>query len=223
MRSPLTYVKNATFLLFILLSTTTVAKDHTIGILVFDDVLTSDITAPLEVFGIASKQSWFNDYDVITINVGNKPSITTEEGLTLTVDDHISNQPKVDILLVPSSYDMQPLLNNPSLISYLKTTASHADWLASNCSGSFLLAEAGLLNGLKATTWSGGESELARAYPKVDVQVDQNVVIDKNVITSNGSLVSYQAAFTLLAQLTSEKNVNKVKETLQLERFLTQI
>ncbi len=220
MRDSFSILKNAVFILLVFFSATALAEKHKIGILVFDDVLTSDVTAPLEVFGIASKKSWFTDYDVITINVGNEPAITTEEGLKLVVDDHISNQPQVDVLLVPSSYDMTSLLKNAALIKYLQTTAEQADWMASNCSGAFLLAEAGLLDGVKATTWSGGEGKLAKAYPNVDVQVDQNVVVDKNVITSNGSLVSYQAAFTLLAQLTSQKNVDEVKDTLQLERFL---
>ena len=57
------------------------SADKRIGIIVFDGVLTSDITAPIEVFGIASRKSWFSDYETITINVGSQDTITTEEGL----------------------------------------------------------------------------------------------------------------------------------------------
>jgi len=195
------------------------AADKRIGILVYDGVLTSDITAPLEVFGVANKKSWFSNYDVIVINVANTPTITTEEGLKLGTDSWIGAQPEVDVLIVPSSYDMEPLIQNEQLINFVKTTANTAEWIASNCSGSSILAEAGLLNQRKATTWFGGESGLKRNYPEVNVQFDQNVVIDGNIITSNGSLVSYQAALILLGKMTSERKANEVAGALQYQRF----
>lgn len=195
------------------------AADKRIGILVFDGVLTSDITAPIEVFGIANKKSWFSNYETILINVENNPSVTTEEGLKLGTDSWIGAQPEVDVLIVPSSYDMKPLIKNQQLISFIQSTANKAEWMASNCSGAFILAEAGLLNQRKATTWFGGESSLKSSYPEVNVQFDQNIVIDGNIITSNGSLVSYQAALTLLGKMTSERKANEVAEALQYKRF----
>lgn len=194
------------------------AADKRIGILVFDGVLTSDITAPLEVFGIASRKSWLNDYTVLTINVGDKAVVTTEEGLKIKVDEYLFDQPQVDILLVPSAYNMTPLLQNQHLISYIRNTAKRAEWMASNCSGAFLLAEAGVLDGKRATTWAGGERDLAKAYPAVLVQEDRNYVIDGNVITSNGSVVSYQAALALLEQIASKSKAKEVRDALQMDR-----
>lgn len=204
--------------LCVVMTTSVQAADKRIGIIVFDGVLTSDITAPLEVFGIASRQSWFSDYEVVTINVGDNAVVTTEEGLQLKVDHHLSQAPEVDVLLLPSAYEMKPLLNNKNLIRYIQQTAVQAEWMASNCSGAFLLAEAGVLDGKRATTWAGGEGELAKAYPAVLVQEDTNYVIDGNVITSNGSVVSYQAALALLEQMSSKGRVAEVRETLQMDR-----
>ncbi|GLQ33561.1 DJ-1/PfpI family protein [Litoribrevibacter albus] len=200
------------------MSTPAMADDKRIGIIVFDGVLSSDVTAPIEVFGIASKKSWFSDYETLVINVGESELITTEEGITLKVDAHVKDQPKVDVLLMPSSYDMDSLLENQALIQYIQKTSKTADWMASNCSGAFVLAEAGVLDGKKATTWAGGESDLESAYPKVDVQFDTNYVIDGNVITSNGSVVSYQAALALLEQMSSERRAKEVEEALQMQR-----
>lgn len=197
------------------------AESKKIGILVFDGVLTSDVTAPLEVFGVASRKSWFSEYTPVVINVKNNRSIITEEGLSLNTDSWIGDNPDVDVLIIPSSYSMKPLIHNEQLISYIKQTAKHAQWMASNCSGAFLLGEAGILDNLKATTWAGGEKELQNAYPKINVQFDQNVVVDRNVITSNGSLVSYQAALVLLGKMTSESKANEVAEALQYKRFST--
>lgn len=204
---------------FIMLSQPALAEDKKIGILVFDGVLTSDITAPLEVFGVASRKTWFSDYTPVVISVEDQSSITTEEGLQLATDSWIGANPEIDVLIVPSSYDMDPLIDNPHLINYISRTAKSAEWVASNCSGAFLLGEAGILNGKKATTWAGGESDLQGAYPAIDVQFDSNVVVDGQVITSNGSLVSYQAALLLLSKMTSESKANEVADTIQYSRF----
>jgi len=209
------------FLLFAsLVSVQTVAKSR-IGVLVYDGVLTSDVTAPLEVFGIASKQSWFTDYEVITISPTKTPTITTEEGLTIQVDSWIGEQLQLDALITTSSYNMGPLLKNKQLINFIKQTNENAQWIASNCSGSYLLAEAGLLNGKQATTWAGGEKDLKKDYPAVNVQFDQNVVVDGKYITSNGSIVSYQAALVLLENMTSKNKADEVAEVLQYARLAT--
>jgi len=199
------------------------AAKKTIGILVFDGVLSSDVTSPLEVFGVASKLSWFSSYKVKTIGMSKKNFITTEEGLKLGVDTSIEQNPKVDVLIIPSRYEMESLINNQQLIKFIKDHAKTVEWIASNCSGSSLLAEANVLDNRKATTWAGGEQAFQQKYPKVKVQFDTNVVVDDNVITSNGSLVSYQSALTLLRLMTSSTKAKEVAEALQFSRVSNQI
>lgn len=197
------------------------ASNKTIGIVVFDGVLTSDVTAPLEVFGIASKQAWFKDYTVKTVGVTEQSSITTEEGLRIGVDSRITQKEAFDVLIIPSSYSMKPLLKNKALITFIQQQARTAKWIASNCSGAELLAKANVLDGKKATTWAGGEAALQRRYPNVNVQTDKNIVVDGNILTSNGSLVSYQAALRLLRLMTSQETAQKVAEALQYSRLST--
>ena len=83
----------------------------------------------------------------------------------------------------------------------------------------FCWGEAGILDGKKATTWAGGEDELAKAYPGIDVQYNQNVVVDAGVVTSNGGPISYQGAFELLAKLSSEKFSKEISNTIQFGRL----
>ena len=208
------------FLLLVLaVSNFAQAAKNTIGILVYDGVLTSDITAPIEVFGAASRKAWFSNYEVVLISPTKQDYITSEEGLTIKVDYSIFDALKLDVLLVPSTYNMSPLLKNDDLIAFIKAQSKQAKWLASNCSGAFLLAEAGVLDSLKATTWAGGESDLKSDYPLVNVQFDQNVVVDRNVITSNGSIISYQAALLLLEKLSSAAFANEIAESIQWPRL----
>ncbi|PMG98101.1 DJ-1/PfpI family protein [Vibrio lentus] len=211
------------FISLFLLAPTASAKNKKIGILVYDGVLTSDVTAPLEVFGVASRLTWFSDYDVVTISVTDKPTVVTEEGLSIGVDAWIGDKPQLDVLILTSSYSMEPLLNNQTLINYIASTAKQAEWMASNCSGAYLLAEAGILDGKQATTWAGGEVDFQDDYPKVKVLADTNYVIDDKVLTSNGSLVSYQAALKLLNLMSSQSKAQEVADALQYSRFSNQV
>ena len=160
------------------------ASQSTIGILVFDGFLTSDVTAPVEVFGAATKESWFSAYKVVMISASKNKTVVSEEGLRVVADKTIYDDLELDVLLVPSAYDMDNFIADKNLISFIKKQGQSATWIASNCSGAFLLGEAGILDGKRATTWAGGEKGLAKSYPKINVQFDQNVVVDSNVITS---------------------------------------
>lgn len=215
-------VQGSIIILFLLaVSSIANAAKYTIGIIIYDGVLTSDVVAPLEVFGIATKQAWFSDYEVVAISPTAKKKIKTEEGLTITADKTIYDDLTLDVLLVGSAYDMKPYINNKDLINFIKVQHQHTLWTASNCSGAWLLGEAGILDGKKATTWAGGEKDLAHAYKKVDVQYDTNVVVDEGVITSNGSVVSYQSALILLEKLSSKKFSKEVADVLQFDRLKT--
>jgi transcriptional regulator GlxA family with amidase domain len=205
--------------IILLTSTSVYAATSKIGILVFDGFLTSDVTAPIEVFGTATKKSWFSSYEVVVISTEKNKEVVSEEGLKITADKTIYNDLKLDVLIVPSAYTMEKFLKNKDVIQFIKMQSLSTSWMASNCSGAFLLGEAGILDGKKATTWAGGEKELAKAYPKIKVKYDVNVVIDKNVITSNGGPVSYQAAFELLARLSSEKFSREISEAIQFNRL----
>lgn len=217
-----TLIGNITLLISVaLFSVPSFAAEKKIGVLVYDKVLSSDVTAPAEVFGVATRKSWFSDYEVILIGVDkDAPVITTEEGIRLTVDKTIYDNPKLDALIVTSSYVMDTLFENGDLTKFLKSQAKNVSWLASNCSGAFLYAHAGLLDGYTATTWAGGEKQLQREFPKINVIEDRNVVVDRNRISSNGGIPSYQAALVLLTQMSSERKAKEVFETIQLNRLI---
>ncbi len=232
------------FMAGILFAAPAVAGDKRIGILVFDKVLTSDVIAPAEVFGVATRKSWFSDYEVVFIGVERKPVITTEEGIRLPVDATIYDAPELDALIVASAYDMDwlfknddlteflrsqaktatwlgsRLFKNDDLTEFLRSQAKTATWLGSNCSGAFLYAHAGLLDGYRATTWAGGEAQLEREFPEIDVVFDQNVVVDRNRISSNGGVPSYQSALVMLSMMAGTGKAKTVYETIQLNRLI---
>lgn len=192
---------------------------RTIGIIAFDGVLTSEIIAPAEVFGIARKESWFADWEVLMIGVEDQPTVTTAEGITLGVACTIANAPELNVLIVPGAHSMNTLFTNEALNQFIKSHEETAQWISSNCSGAFLLANAGVLDGSQATTWFGGEEKLQAQFPQVQVVFDRPVVVDNRRLTSNGNLISYQAALVLLGKLTSIEHAHEVYEGLYIDRF----
>jgi len=188
-------------------------------VVVFDGVLTSDVTAPLEVFGAAARKAWLTEFEVTTVSADADVDIVTEEGLRMRADVVLSQAGDFDVLIVPSSYSMTPLVRNRALIEFVRRNAQNATWIVSNCSGARILAEAGLLDGRRATTWAGGEAAFQHDYPRVQVQRDQNYVIDGRFLTSNGGLVSYQGALALLSRIAGPEMAAEVASDLQAQRM----
>ncbi len=197
------------------------SKVYTIGIVVFDGVLTSEVIGPAEVFGIASQQDWFKGARVLLIGVEQQPTICTDEGIRLTVDATIADDLALDVLLVPGGNDMSHLLQHQKLNAFIQKHEESAQWLGSVCAGAFVLGNAGVLDGKQATTWFGGETRLQAQFPAIQVIQDKPVVLDKRRITANGGLVSYRAALVLLGQLTSAEHAHEVYENLGLDHLGT--
>jgi DJ-1/PfpI family protein len=122
------------------------------GFLVVDGVYNTELAAPYDVF----HHTQFHTkpgVQVFTVSPDGRP-VTTFEGLKLTPDYSFSNAPPIDILVVPSARgSMDADLQNQALIDWVRTTGGKARHVLSLCDGAFLLAKAGLLQGLPATTF----------------------------------------------------------------------
>lgn len=197
------------------------SKAYTIGIVVFDGVLTAEAIGPAEVFGIASQQDGLAGTKVLLIGINDQSTIRTEEGIQLTVDATIADDLVLDVLLVPGGNDMSHLLQHAKLNAFIHKQEESAQWLGSVCAGAFILGDAGVLDGKQATTWFGGEASLQAQFPAIEVIHDRPVVLDKRRITANGGLVSYRAALSLLGQLSSPEQAKTVYKSLNMDRLGT--
>lgn len=191
----------------------------TVGIIVFDGVLTSEVVGPAEVFAIAGQQAGLEGTQALLIGVEAKPSIRTEEGLRLGVDATLANELELDALIVPGGNDMQELLENQQLSAFIRQHEQQESWIGSVCAGAFVLGQAGVLDGKQATTWHGGETKLQSQFPTVQVVHDKPVVVDDRRVTANGGLVGYQAALVLLGQLAGAEQARAVYDSLGLDRL----
>ena len=191
----------------------------TIGIVTFDGVLTSEVVAPAEVFGMATQRDWFQNWRVVMIGVEQQAFVTTDEGLRLGVDCTLQDAPPLDVLIVPGAMETDELSAHAGLMAFIQKHEQSAQWLASNCSGAFLLGSSGVLDGKRATTWLGGEGLLQATYPQINVVFDAPVVVDNRRLTSNGSLVSYRAALVLLGKLAGRDAAQEIFDALKVNRI----
>ena len=107
-----------------------------VAVIVYDGVLTSDITAPLEVFGKAARKPWLQKINVEAVAADGDLDILTEEGIKLKADRLLlAEAPRYDAVIVPSRYRMDAVLGNRALIDFIRDQSKTAHWMASNCSG----------------------------------------------------------------------------------------
>jgi len=127
-----------------------------LGILLFDQVEVLDFCGPFEVFSVTrlvegSHQEAPSPFQVSLISQSGAPVLTTG-GMQVLADFSFENCPELDILLVPGGWGTRQEMFNETLLDFVRTRAPRVEILASVCTGALILASAGLLDGLPATT-----------------------------------------------------------------------
>ena len=163
---------------------------RTVLIVLFDDVQSLDVTGPLEVF------AHLPGYQVSTASLGAAP-VTTSSGLRLTPDADLTHRAQPpDLLLVPGGEGARR--RDPDVVAWLRDNAPRARRLASVCTGAFLLAEAGLLDGRRVTTHWAHCQDLAAQYPDITVDPDPIFIKDDTLATSAGVTAGIDLALALV-------------------------
>lgn len=165
---------------------------HRVGVLVFDDVTLLDVTGPAQVFIDANAGS--ARYEVVTVGLASG-MVRATGGLRLGVDE-VAGDVGFDTLIVPGGGGARR--QEPELVSRLARVAGRSRRVASVCTGSFLLAETGLLNGRAATTHWRYANLMQRRYPDVDVRADAIFVRSGSVFSSAGVTAGIDLALALL-------------------------
>ncbi len=179
--------------------------DHkTVGILLFDDVEVLDAFGPFEVFSVAQTANpddlGGELFTVLTISETGAP-VRTRGGLTVTPHHGFADHPPLDILLVPGGYGTRAQVSNAAVLDWLRSRAAEAELRTSVCTGAFLLAEIGLLDGRAATTHWGSIDRLRKGYRDIEVHEDVRFVDEGTVMTSAGISAGIDMALHVVARL----------------------
>jgi putative intracellular protease/amidase len=190
MKSSKTY--SLLVLLFAIFTTVTMAQaparaaarsPRNLAILIFDGVQIIDYTGPYETFGHVYGEDGpaFNIYTVSE----KSNAIITSMGLSVNPKYSFADAPKPDLLLVPGG-DVEAQVNSPVVIKWVQEKAKDAEVVMSVCNGAFILAKAGLLDGLEATTTAGLIPGLRDAAKRTRVVDDRRFVDNGKIITTAG-------------------------------------
>lgn len=176
-----------------------------VGILLFHEVEVLDFAGPFEVFSIAENgESGEKAFRVHTV-AQSKDLIRARNGLKIQPDYDFEDAPNFDIIIVPGGYGAEEIeIHNPKIISWIKSQIENVELLASVCTGAFLLAEAGLLDGKKATTHWMDLDRLEYEYPGITVQRNVKFVDETSIITSGGISAGINMSFYIITKLLGE-------------------
>ncbi|WP_165855919.1 DJ-1/PfpI family protein [Marinobacter sp. JSM 1782161] len=161
-----------------------------VGIYLFDDVELLDFAGPYEVFTTASRvyrrehPVGPEPFSVMTVSQHDEP-VRVRAGLKVNADCTIADHPDIDLLLVPGGVVTEEL-EKASVIRWIEATADQANLTASVCTGAFLLAAAGLLNGRTATTHWEDMDDLRHQFPAIKVLPGRRWIDQGDVISSGG-------------------------------------
>lgn len=186
-----------------------VLKQWNIGILLFNEIEVLDFSGPFEVFSITTyPESNQKPFKVNTV-AQTKDLIRARNGLKIQPDYDFNNAPDFDILIIPGGYGAEEIeIHNSKVINWIKNSMNTVNLLASVCTGAFLLAEAGLLDGKQATTHWMDIDRLEKEYSNIKVQRDVKFVDEYPIITSGGISAGINMSFYIVKKLLGEEVAN---------------
>jgi transcriptional regulator GlxA family with amidase domain len=168
-----------------------------IGILIFPDFQLLDAAGPISVFEVASR---FAERSTSIRLLALKAGLVRSSSGVEMMAESIKSAGALDILIVAGGEGIAGAMLSEPTLSFLKTAARRVRRIASVCSGAYVLAQAGLLDGRRATTHWGRTAEFLAAFPKVRLEPDRIFVKDDNVWTSAGISAGIDLALAMVAE-----------------------
>lgn len=171
-----------------------------------------DVFGPVEMFGSLKDQ-------VTVVMVAEKAGPVESFQKTKVLADHgLDDCPKLDLLLVPGGWGTLQQLENERLLSWLRERASEVEILMSVCSGSGILAKAGLLDGRPATTNKQSYDTIVAQGPKVDWVREARWVDDGDIVTSSGVSAGMDMALAVIERLYGADTAGMLANMTEYER-----
>ena len=186
-------------------------KTRTLGAILYEDFELLDLYGPLEMFGSIGA-----GLRIVTAAEKIGPVASFQRPKTVAEFDFAS-APKLDLILLPGGFGTIPQLENPAMLDFLRRRAATAEVTMSVCSGSAILAKAGLLDGRRATS-NKQFFDLARAQGPAVKWVEQaRWVEDGPFATSSGVSAGTDMALAVVAKLYGKEMAQEIAESTEYE------
>ena len=188
---------------------------HRLGLLIFDGFQILDAAGPLGAFEIAGRYGdGAYDLEVMAITPG---AVRSSSGVGMSAI-RAESADRFDTLRVAGGDGTREASHDVATLNFIRVAAARAGRVASICSGAFLLAAAGLLDGRRATTHWSRTDDFARRFPKVRLEPDRIFVRDGPVWTSAGITAGIDLSLAMIAADLGEDIARKTAQQLVVYR-----
>ncbi|HWI03679.1 MAG TPA: DJ-1/PfpI family protein [Acidimicrobiales bacterium] len=188
---------------------------RTIGILLFDGVEELDAVGPYEVLSAWTRMRPDDGWRTITVGVAGPGPVRGAKGLVMTPDAGLDEAGPMDLLVYPGGQGTRGLMSDAAHLEWLRAEATRSELLTSVCTGSLVLASAGLLRDRPATTHWGSLETLASIDATIDVRRDARYVDDGDIVTASGVSAGIDMALHLVARLAGVERAREVRRYIQ--------
>ena len=189
-------------------------QTRNVAILIFDDVEILDFCGPYEVFGVTGTGNDSQPFNVYTVAEHSKPILARNQ-LSINPQYTIANCPPSDILLVPGGFGTRREMHNLVLIDWIRQCFEHSELLLSVCTGALLLAKAGLLENLAATTHHLAIDLLKEVAPNTEIRAGDRFVDNGKIILSAGISAGIDMSLYVVAKLLGKEEAIKTAERME--------
>jgi transcriptional regulator GlxA family with amidase domain len=188
-----------------------------VAIFLFDEVEVLDFAGPYEVFSVTGLRT-FNEKPFNVYTVAEKSPVVARNGLTVILDFLLEGCPVPDIVLIPGggSYgaDGTPFgsrreMHNPVVLEWVRKQSIQAELVLSVCTGALILGQAGLLEGLQATTHFKALDSLRAISPSIEVVENVRYVDNGKVILSAGVSAGIDMSYYVVSKLLGKEVANE--------------
>jgi transcriptional regulator GlxA family with amidase domain len=176
----------------------------TLGAILYDNFELLDFYGPLEMFGNLKRE-----IKIITVAKTVGP-VASFQGPQTMAEFNYQNCPSLDLILLPGGFGTVKELDNPAIMSFLKQRVPGAKVTMSVCSGSWILAKAGLLDGRRATSNKVYFKMATQQSDQVDWVPEARWVEDGPVFTSSGVSAGIDMSLAVIASLYGEKKAVEI-------------
>ncbi len=168
---------------------------RSVGILIFPRFQLLDAAGPITAFEAAGRDGAAYRIRVLALAAG---AVASSSGVALTAEGW--DDAPLDTLMIAGGLGTSEAASCPETLARVRTACAQTRRIASVCSGAFILAAAGCLDGCRATTHWARAAELARAYPRIRVEPDRIFVREGRIWTSAGITAGIDLALALIAE-----------------------
>jgi len=176
-----------------------------VGIYVFDEVEVLDFAGPFEVFSTASRVARKLDATApfaVTLVADTRRTVRARGGLGVVSQASFDEHPAFDVLIVPGG-EVSREMERADLTAWIAREAPKTTLTASVCTGAFLLAKAGLLDGRRVTTHWEDVGDLRRLFPSLRVEEGPQWIDEGRIVTSAGISAGLDMSLHLVSRLAS--------------------